>query len=101
MVGIRCAHHVSHALHGAKLSALSCDVQESQADHSHVSECQSGICHYHCDHKSKEKTSSKKEPDKTIRTEETVKTSVSFYFHPVQCSICYVYFLSVSFHVTQ
>ena len=30
MVGIRFSHHVSHACHGAKLSALSCDVQDSQ-----------------------------------------------------------------------
>ena len=98
MVGTHCAHHVNHALHGAKLSALSCDVQESQADHSHVSECQSGICHYHCDHQSKEKTGSRKE---SIKTDKTFKTSVSLYLHPVQCSVCYMYFHYVSLHVIQ
>ena len=101
MVGIHCAHHVNHALHGARLSALNCDVQESQADHSHVSECQSGICHYHCDHQSKEKTGSRKESIKTIKTDETIEKSVSLYFRPVQCSICYMYFHCVSFHVIQ
>ena len=101
MVGIHCAHHVNHVRHGAKLSALSCGAQESQADHSHVSECQSGICHYHCDHQSKEKAGSKKESIKTIKTDETLKTSVSLYLHPVQCSICYMHFHCVSFHVTQ
>ena len=80
------------------LSVLSCDVQESQADHSHVSECQSGICHYHCDHQSKEKTGSRKE---SLKTDETLRTSVSLYLHPVQCSICYMYFHCVSFRVFQ
>ena len=62
---------------------------------------QSGICHYHCDHQSKEKTGSRKESIKTIKTDETFRTSISLYLHPVQCSICYMYFHCVSFHVIQ
>ena len=80
---------------------LTCDVQESQAAHSHVNKCQSGICHYHYDHQPKEKTGSKKESIETIKADETVKTSVSQHFYPVQCSICYLYSHCLSFHVTQ
>ena len=93
MVVIHCVCHVCQALHSAMLSFLRCDDQESQ-----VSECQSGIFHYHCDHQSKARTGSKKE---SLMTDETFRTSVSLYVRPVQCSICYMCFLCVSSHVIQ
>ena len=44
------------------------------------------------------RTGSRKE---SLKTDETFKTSVSLYLHPVQCSIRYMYFHCVSFHVIQ